>query len=137
VAQKDIIVDRPSATNAVDYARDLIDSGYPVLVGVNVASSTGTKNWGEVTDHFLVLHGYETDDDTGKVTAFYGIDNAVSGTVEMTFQVDTATKKISRAADPTMPSAYTQQAYQVDQVRQWRGEAPDSQAGIGALTTRR
>ncbi len=130
-------MDRDSAQNAVAYARKLLDEGYPVLVGVNTSDhGPSPRNHGEITDHFMVLHGYETNT-AGEVTRFYGIDNAVSGTVEMTFEVDPTTFKIYRNVDTNMPSSYTQQAYQVDQVRVWRGVAPDDEAGVGALIKRR
>jgi RHS repeat-associated protein len=133
VAQTDIVVNPAAAKNAVAYAKTLIDKGLPVLVGVNVEGHKYAGNQGEITDHFMVLHGYETDDATGAVSRFFGTDNAVSGTVEMTFGVNPATGKISRTYEGSMPSPFTQSAYQVDQMRQWSGVAPSSQAGVGAL----
>jgi hypothetical protein len=136
VAQDDIRVDPDSARNAVAHAKKAIDAGYPVLVGVNIAGEGAmTDNYGEIAEHFLVMHSYETND-AGEVVHFRATDNAVCGTVDMTFHVDPSSGKIYRDADPSMPSELTQRAYQVDSVRVWRGLPPDSNAGVGGLTAK-
>ena len=68
------------AAEVLDYIRTTIDSGRPVMVGVNEAGIKQRINEG-VTDHFMVISGYELTNNDGKmdISTLYGIDNAQGG----------------------------------------------------------
>ena len=136
--QDDIVVDKSAAENMLNSIKTSIDKGLPVLAGVNVEGRRGTKNWGEVADHFLVITGYQMNE-KGDVTNVFALDNATSNKKEMdiTFQVDSETKKIFKnKGEGAVGSSdsYQMKAYQVDQVRQWSTNMSNNKAGVGALT---
>lgn len=130
-SQRDIVSNPVKAKESLDYMVQTINSGLPVIVGVNESGVIGSINEG-VTDHFLVIYGYELSLVHGewKVTQLYGLDNAVGDYSDVTnvvrrqqlenaaqpvFQVD-ANYKMSKPGGVDQRWAY-QNGYQITQVR--------------------
>ena len=131
----DIDVDPSAAQNILAHIKHYIDSKYPVVAGVNVQGHTGAKNWGEITDHFVTLTGYETA--AGKMARLFGLDNATNPPTRIEFSIDQQTGRIYKEASPIIED-YTDQAYQLDQIRRWKGvQAPGaSSAGTNMIRKR-
>ena len=67
-----------------------------------------------VTDHFVDIYGYETDE-TGRITGLFAKDNAVGGTAEVRFNV-AADGSITKPAQPNRKD-YLKSEYQLSEVR--------------------
>lgn len=114
--QSDIEVSATAGRIAIDYIKTSLDEQRAVVVGVNVAGHGGGSYPNQpVTDHFLIITGYRTDA-RGNPVALIGIDNAVSGTANVEFQIEPDTLKITKHAEP-LRKDYLSSAYQLSEVR--------------------
>jgi hypothetical protein len=128
--QGDIEVHQDSVKNALNYIRKAIDSDYPVVAGVNVQFHTGRKNFGEITDHFVVIVGYVAEGTM--IKKLFAIDPAGKDGLDIDFDIDTETWKISK--DGVFDERYTSpNPYQLDHVRVWVGLKPDNLDGVREL----
>jgi hypothetical protein len=130
--QEDIMVDPESAKNALDYIRMAIDKALPIVAGVNVCYDIYNKNFGEITDHFVVIIGYESED--GEITKLTAIDPGQSRGLKIVFDVDSKTGKASKEGD-CLAEHTVDKPYQIDHVRVWNCLGPKSQVGVGAQMT--
>src|SRR5207253_1534212 len=67
-----------------------------------------------VTDHFVDIYGYETDE-TGRITSLFAKDNAIPRTAEVRFEV-AADGSITKPKEPGRPSILPHE-YQLSEVR--------------------
>lgn len=112
-----ITTDADASRLALDKIRQHIDSGRAVVAGVNEPANASVvdKQRQPVTDHFVAIHGYETDAQ-GKITALLAMDNAVAGTAEVRLAVH-PDGSIGKPAEPDRAEAYLRQEYQLSEVR--------------------
>ncbi len=112
-----ITTDADASRLALDKIRQHIDSGRAVVAGVNEPASNSVVDARRqpVTDHFVAIHGYETDAQ-GRIAALLARDNAVAGTAEVRFAVH-SNGSIGKPAEPDRAEAYLQQEYQLSEVR--------------------
>lgn len=112
-----ITTDADASRLALDMIRQHIDSGRAVVAGVNEPANTSVvdRRRQPVTDHFVAIHGYETDAQ-GKITTLLARDNAVAGTAEVRFAVN-PDGSIAKPAEPDRAEAYLRQEYQLSEVR--------------------
>ncbi|MDG5814856.1 hypothetical protein QA601_07200 [Chitinispirillales bacterium ANBcel5] len=128
--QSDITVQPDIALNILNYIKSTLDNGYPVLVGVNVGVASEINDG--VTDHFLVMIGYEKNN-MGEIVRFFGLDNASSTVPKVEFQVDDNSKMykpILRGQDRTGVRYIDSQLYVVTQVRVWKQIKPMTNKGV-------
>src|SRR5690606_24342285 len=126
----DIEVNKGIAANMLNYIQSSLDQGYPVLVGVN-AGYVSDINDG-VTDHFLVMVGYETDS-MGNPITFIGLDNATSNVSQIEFSVGEDSKifkPVLGGTDRTGSRYIDDNIYVVTQVRVWDKVKPKNRSGV-------
>ncbi len=127
--QADIDVDSGKSANMKDYIRKCLDEKYPVLAGVN-SGHASTENDG-VTDHFLVVIGYETED--GTIRKFHALDNASSTVPQITFEVDDdskMSKPVLTGKARTGVPYIDENIYVITQLRVWKKIKPTSRRGV-------
>ncbi len=136
-AQK-ITTDKNASDVALAQIKRHVDAGRAVVAGVSEPAHSGAvdKTRQPVTDHFVAIHGYETDA-SGKIVAVYARDNAVSNTAEIRFEVG-ADGSITKPKD-TKRDDYIGMEYQLSEVRfhtgfEYAGDLrPTNDAGKGMV----
>jgi len=113
--------------NMADYARMAIDKGLPVVVGVNYGVVSSINEG--VTDHFLVLTGYETNNE-GNAIGFLGVDNV--GGVDVKFEVNQETGEILKPKSAGN-SFQEKHAFTITQMRLWKELVPRDTTSKGGF----
>ncbi len=114
--QKRIRTDKDASDLALAQIKRHVDAGRALVAGVSEPAHSGQvdKDKQPVTDHFVDIYGYETDEG-GRITGLFARDNAVGGTAEVRFNI-AADGSITKPADPTRKD-YIAAEYQLSEVR--------------------
>lgn len=139
VEKQDIVVDTKKAKAGLEYIKATLDSGLPVLVGVNEKGiktpkkSDPNKQANEgFTDHFVLIIGYKLEFQDGgwKITQLYAVDSAISQKLPPrypTFEVR-GDGSIIKPTNETLQRLYPNRAvaheYQVTQIRVYKKDLP-------------
>jgi len=109
--------DKDASAIALEQIKRHVDDGRAVIAGVSEPASGSVENEGSqwCTDHFVAVYGYKTDD-KGKIIGLYAKDNAVGGAPDIYFKVN-ADGSITKPEDPSAPSPFMKQEYQLSEVR--------------------
>ena len=131
-----------SAANMIMYTTQTIDAKLPILGGVQVANYGDVGNNNGVTDHFLIIYAYETNDNTGKVEKLYAVDNfssenenneRLSKIVE--FEINEYNIAIVPEIKPTKKNNYIGQLQLIlVETRGWRGRCAPNNFGANGET---
>jgi RHS repeat-associated protein len=111
-----IRTDKDASDLALAQIKRHVDAGRALVAGISEPAHKGVVDAQSqpVTDHFVDIYGYETDE-TGRITALFAKDNAVGGTAEVRFDV-AADGSITKPADPKRKD-YIAAEYQLSEVR--------------------
>ncbi len=115
VEQK-IRTDKDASDLALAQIKRHVDAGRALIAGISEPDDAGQVDatTQPVTDHFVDIYGYETDE-TGRITALFAKDNAISYTAEVRFEV-AADGSITKPAEPKRKD-YLKSEYQLSEVR--------------------